>query len=1127
MVDGPEAGPPTGPDEGATVHRLPVGGAGGGAVDDVPFDDEEFDLEDEAFLAAWEEAEHEAAELVAEALAAAAPPRPDDRTVAAAAAALRTAHHQGQHAAGWMLRAAGIDSPEDEDDEDLLCEAVAATIAMVADPGLPAEEAAAIMTLELADWAGAVIGLVRSGPGAPADPGALVAYAEEVEEVDAEPLDADDRETIEFGFLLVLPAWEAAGVVTGGFDDARLTPLGAWLLPQAVQLAWRGDADLDLEDADLADLVELLDPRGSWEGWRERLGDADLAELFDDGGDAELDPEVRDTAVRVLSADGPMAEEDLLDRLVADGTIGADDRDAVAASLWELPRLMPVRDGRLVHLPSLAEGRTFTHRMTGPELADGRIASAPDLSLYEAFLPPLVHASGQEVVLRDWQDADDPDRATSLFGPEGWLPEGLEPDDLVACRIEDGRLTVTRIDASDLDAAAGERAADHLRTTFEALDGRNVAGGPVDEPELLVEAVVRSPTLFRRPVAPVAELLAEAGLAREPAAGVFDPESVPEPPPYGFYEAAYGLDETGTDAVGILSGAVDLIEREGLDVLPDDLAGNLLEMLALDPAVAEALADSLLGILGTGAEALDRFGQLLLPHARGRRAAPVHLLAARAAEAHGDALAGEAALRRAVQADPACAPAHEDLAWYLDDRGDVAGALRHLHQAGIADDDPQVQRLTARQAQRPRAGRNDPCPCGSGTKFKRCCERTGGPLPDRVEALFDKARAYVNRPLHRAELLGLVEARAGDAADEGAMVRSLSDGLLHDVALFEDGWLEDFLADRGPLLPADESELVRAWLDVPRSLFEVVGTTPGDGLQLLDLRSGDRVDVREHAASRRLTVGTALFARVVPDGQGHQLSGGVLPIAVPHREQLLGFLGTAPSAAAMCAWVAALEAPPALRTTEGEPTVLCEATYRVADPVQAAHVLTERYDADEDGQRFVEWVEGDGRRWLRGTIELDGERLHVQTNAEPRLERIKAVVEAEVAGAELLDEVRRPAAELVATGGRGDDDAAGDADGDGSSSLGSAALGRSSAPPSLDELPEEVRAALEAEIRRHEEAWVDESIPMFGGLTPREALEDPTRRGQVLAFLDEVEATAVPGGMDAGRIRRLLGLTGP
>ena len=38
-------------------------------------------------------------------------------------------------------------------------------------------------------------------------------------------------------------------------------------------------------------------------------------------------------------------------------------------------------------------------------------------------------------------------------------------------------------------------------------------------------------------------------------------------------------------------------------------------------------------------------------------------------------------------------------------------------------------RLTAAKA-RPKAGRNDPCPCGSGKKAKRCCQSAGGPRTD-------------------------------------------------------------------------------------------------------------------------------------------------------------------------------------------------------------------------------------------------------------------------------------------------------------------------------------------------------------------------------------------------------------
>ena len=64
---------------------------------------------------------------------------------------------------------------------------------------------------------------------------------------------------------------------------------------------------------------------------------------------------------------------------------------------------------------------------------------------------------------------------------------------------------------------------------------------------------------------------------------------------------------------------------------------------------------------------------------------------------------------------------------------------------------------------------------------------------------------------------------------------------------------------------------------------------------------------------------------------------------------------------------------------------------------------------------------------------------------------------------------------------------------------------------------------------RYEDAWVDDPVPALGGITPREAVDDPTRRGALLRLLDDVERTQAswtgPGrGMDPDRLRRLLGL---
>jgi preprotein translocase subunit SecA len=40
----------------------------------------------------------------------------------------------------------------------------------------------------------------------------------------------------------------------------------------------------------------------------------------------------------------------------------------------------------------------------------------------------------------------------------------------------------------------------------------------------------------------------------------------------------------------------------------------------------------------------------------------------------------------------------------------------------VSDDDAPIPDVPVEQAQREKTtGRNDPCPCGSGQKFKKCC----------------------------------------------------------------------------------------------------------------------------------------------------------------------------------------------------------------------------------------------------------------------------------------------------------------------------------------------------------------------------------------------------------------------
>jgi hypothetical protein len=77
----------------------------------------------------------------------------------------------------------------------------------------------------------------------------------------------------------------------------------------------------------------------------------------------------------------------------------------------------------------------------------------------------------------------------------------------------------------------------------------------------------------------------------------------------------------------------------------------------------------------------------------------------------------------------------------------------------------------------------------------------------------------------------------------------------------------------------------------------------------------------------------------------------------------------------------------------------------------------------------------------------------------------------------------------------------------------------------LDPDDPELAAFLDEFVRGYETKWVDEPIPALDGHTPRQAADDPTRRGDLIKLLDTFPAgEASRGGMDVDRLRAALGL---
>jgi hypothetical protein len=138
--------------------------------------------DDERFLEEWREAERHAAGVVRAALAGELG-KPPPAGIARAAESVRAGIDAGLYPLTWVARAAGFGAGTTPAGDELLVASVAASIAPSQETGLDPEEESMLFSLELADWAGAVIELVRAGAGALARPPDLVAADERCPEI--------------------------------------------------------------------------------------------------------------------------------------------------------------------------------------------------------------------------------------------------------------------------------------------------------------------------------------------------------------------------------------------------------------------------------------------------------------------------------------------------------------------------------------------------------------------------------------------------------------------------------------------------------------------------------------------------------------------------------------------------------------------------------------------------------------------------------------------------------------------------------------------------------------------------------------------------------------------------------
>ncbi len=867
----------------------------------------------------------------------------------------------------------------------------------------------------------------------------------------------------------------------------------------------------------------------------------------------------------VLADNGPMTEDELAAKLASHGVDLGDEPDAALAEALDNGDgvVTVLADERWASLPALLAGRVFTHRVTGPEVEHDILDVNPDLEPVAMVTEReeyqrLTDGAPLRAVLMPF-DADtlaDRDVPLDLVGdhgalllPPGYLRgHGLGKGDVIALGLVGDGL-VLEIVAEQ--AARPEMLARLGQRLSAVLEGRP------DEPMLLDDAVwtacADDPTLFTEPLPPLGAMLDACGLAHDgewlarrgfdfqqwrvqkrcaAMAGRYDlsdDEALAVLAIVTLYDrvaelhaAALAAHEEGRDAALTAFAAEFTGQLEPLPTAPnrdhgeDTSASNTAvkatTAFLAEPAVVEAVLAETIGSGSEGAAALGLFAETLEPLVP-RAARPAMLwLRAKAYERLADLTRAEAAYHAAEAVDPQWPPALIGLARYASDRGDAARGLALLRRAGTPTDHPLVELLQQFQAMpRPDLGRNQPCWCGSGRKYKTChLHHEQLSLDERAAWLYQKAGMFLLDGPWLDVVIEIARVRAQFDEAPHALLGALDAPLVTDAALFEGGAFAEFVATRGALLPEDERLLAEQWLLIDRSVYEIERVRPGTGFTMRDVRTGDVHQVQERTASQIVKPGMLVCARVVPAGDTTQIFGGIEPVALHERDELITLLDSGPDPLDLVAFLTRRFAPPALRNTEGDPLVLCEVILRTGDPAVLTVKLDQIYQRDNtDPPQWFEFVTTHGAERIRATLRLDGPELTIHANSEARIDRVLDTLQALDPTLTIVNQSRQPARDAREA----------------------ATLATHAAPMGedsghwLDPSDPEVAVVVDQFIRDYEQKWLDEPIPALAGYTPRQAASDPTRRGDLIGLLDSFPTQHDnPGTMNPDRLRTALDL---
>jgi hypothetical protein len=442
-------------------------------------------------------------------------------------------------------------------------------------------------------------------------------------------------------------------------------------------------------------------------------------------------------------------------------------------------------------------------------------------------------------------------------------------------------------------------------------------------------------------------------------------------------------------------------------------------------------------------------------------------------------------------------------------------------------------------------GRNDRCPCGRGKKYKKCCGFVAAEIvitaDDRNHAMNVLATAFSASRFADDRLLALTlfwgEERIEDGfdpKDEAAWLQALCiEWCVFDFVTASGVTVADYVLrhQRDRLTPGSRSYVERCAAS-PLRLVKVIDSDARGTVAARDLLDrNEHYVIHDRSASEDLVRHDVLIARLVPEGSDWTMEGMPTTLPVSDRERVVRaakrserrMAARVPDATPeelrmfrtqqILSFVVerAHARMPALRTTDGDPIALTDIVYEVGDYAAVRALLESYADISRDDverqaavDTFV-WLDPKDvsqERRLLASIVLTPSQLRVSTLSETRTARVLGA----------LRDLLRDGVRLV---GLEHPDLAPPANG---------------ATELAEEIPSELKVELErGYYERHYRSWLDESVPMLHGLTPRAARNVPKLRAKLVALVEGIENQAEHlaregGGFDASFLRQELRL---